>query len=336
MPARSAVDAATAPAEAAPGRWRRRSRRAAIALGAGVAMLTGGSLVTNALTSAPAATPAGLTFVTADGVPTRIRTWGTSGTPIVLVHGAAETADTWDAVARHLAPTHRVYALDLDGWGYSRRVPPYTLDHQTRQLLGLLDTLGLQHPVLAGHSSGAAVVAEAALRSPDRIGGIVLLDGDALATGAGPPPAARYVVIPPYRTTVLRLALRSDALIRAIYGRQCGPRCPALDAAGVDAWRRPLEVGGAEDALWGMLAAGVPGMSPERLTGVAATGVPAAVVFGARDDVFPAGTPEQTARRVGSPAPVLIPDARHLTMISHPGPVAGAIEQLARRARPSR
>jgi pimeloyl-ACP methyl ester carboxylesterase len=160
-------------------------RRAGIALVTAVAALTGLSVVVNILTAGRAATPASLAFVQAGDVPTRVRTWGTSGSPIVLVHGAAESADTWQAVAERLATDHRVYALDLDGWGYSRRVAPFDLDHQTRQLLGLLDTFGLHRPVLVGHSSGAAVVAEAALRAPQSIGGVLLLDGDALATGAG-------------------------------------------------------------------------------------------------------------------------------------------------------
>jgi len=314
-------------------RWRRRLRRLGIAVAAFVAVLTVASFGINALTAGRAATPAGLTFVQAADVPTRIRTWGTSGSPVVLVHGAAETADTWAPVAERVAAAgHRVYALDLDGWGYSRRVAPYSLDHQTRQLLGLLDTLGLQRPVLVGHSSGAAPAAEAVLRAPGRIGGLLLLDGDALDTGAGQQSAARYLVVPPYRTTLLRLAVGWDGLIRSVYGRQCGPRCPALDAAGVDAWRRPLQVGGAEDGLWGMLSAGVPGMSAQRLAGVAATGVPTSVVFGAEDDVFSADTPQQTAQRIGAPPPVLIPAARHLTMISDPGPVAAAVVALAARA----
>jgi pimeloyl-ACP methyl ester carboxylesterase len=315
-----------------PHRWRRRLRRTAIAFVAVVALITGLCVIVNVFTGARAATPAGLTFVRAADVPTRIRTWGSTGSPIVLVHGAAETADTWAPVAERLAAGHRVYALDLDGWGYSRRVAPYDLDHQTRQLLGLLDTLGLDRPVLVGHSSGAAVVAEAALRAPARIGGVMLLDGDALASGAGQRSFARYLIVPPYRTAVLRLALRSDALIRSLYGRQCGPRCPALDAAGVDAWRRPLQVGGAEDGLWGMLDAGVPGLSTQRLSGLAATGLPTAVVFGAQDGVFPSGTPQRTAQRVGAPPPLIIPNARHLTMISDPGPVAGAVEALVARA----
>jgi pimeloyl-ACP methyl ester carboxylesterase len=321
----------SAPGARRPGGVRRRLRRTAVVLAGLAVTLTVASVVVNAMTGTPRPAPAGLDHVLAGDVRTRIRTWGTAGSPIVLVHGAAESADTWEPVAERLALHHRVYALDSVGWGYSQRVAPYGLDHQTRQLLALLDALDLTRPVLVGHSSGAAVVAEAALRAPDRVGGVLLLDGDALATGAGERTPLSRLVLPPWRTTVLRLAVRSDALIRSVYSRQCGPRCPALDAAGVDAWRRPFQVEGAEAGLWGMLEAGVPGMDAGRLAGLAALRMPTAVVFGAEDDVFPAGTPEQTAARIGAPPPLLIPGARHLTMISDPGTVADAVLTLCDR-----
>jgi pimeloyl-ACP methyl ester carboxylesterase len=229
-----------------------------------------------------------------------------------------------------------VYALDLTGDGYSERHGPYTVDHFTEQLLGFLGAMHLggpgERPVLVGHSSGAAVVTEAALRAPDRLGGVMLLDGDALDTGAGPPSAFKYVLIDPYRTTVLRLGLGIDAVIRSFYTAQCGPACPRLDAAGVEQWRRPLQVPGAEGALWSMLAEGVPGLPAGQVARLASVALPKQVVFGAQDDVFSRDTPQQTARRIGAPPPVLIPGARHLTMISSPQAVATAVEKLATRS----
>ena len=295
-----------------------------------VVLVTVGSAVANRFTDGRATPPAGLTYLRTVDLTTRVSVHGSSGSPVVLVPGAAESADTWDPVAQRLAVDHRVYAYDVVGWGYTQHRGPYDLDHATRQLLALLDALHLDHPVLVGHSSGAAVVAEAALRAPGRIGGLMLLDGDALATGAGSPTPLRYLVLPPLRTTVLRLAIGSDALIRSVYGRQCGPRCPELDAAGVDVWRRPFQVRGAEAALWQMLDTGVLGVTVERLQQLALLDLPKAVVFGAEDDVFDPGTPQATAARIGAGAPHLIPGARHLSLISDPGVVANAIEELPR------
>lgn len=314
-------------------RLRRWLRRAVFVCTVVLAVATTASLVFNAFTAGRAAPPKGLRYVQAADVRTRYRTWGTSGSPVVLVHGAFEQADTWSRLAPLLARDHRVYALDLTGDGYSERRGPYTVDHFTRQLLGFLGAMHLggpgERPLLVGHSSGAAVVTEAALRAPGRIGSVMLLDGDALDTGAGPPSALKYVLIDPYRTSLLRLGLGSDWLIRSFYDAQCGPACPRLDAAGVDEWRRPLRVPGAEAALWDMLGQGVPGLPADQVARLAAVHIPKSVVFGAQDDVFSKQTPQQTARRVGAPPPTLVPRARHLTMISSPREVAAAVEALA-------
>ncbi|MFJ9903197.1 alpha/beta fold hydrolase [Streptomyces sp. NPDC101152] len=312
------------------GRWWRRAVLVGTVL---LLVVTTTSLTYNAVTAGRAAPPKGLRYVQAADIRTRYRTWGRAGSPVVLVHGAFEQADTWSRVGPLLAPDHRVYALDLTGDGYSQRRGPYTVDHFTRQLLGFLSALHLdgpgERPLLVGHSSGAAVVAEAALRAPGRIGSVMLLDGDALDTGAGPPSALKYVLIDPYRTSLLRLGLGVDGLIRSFYGAQCGPACPRLDAAGLDEWRRPLRVPGAETALWSMLGEGVPGLPAAEVARLATVRIPKAVVFGAQDDVFSEQTPRQTARRIGAPPPTLIPRARHLTMISSPHEVAAAVEALA-------
>jgi pimeloyl-ACP methyl ester carboxylesterase len=312
------------------GRWWRRAVPVASVL---LLVVTTTSLTYNAVTAGRAAPPRGLRYVQAADIRTRYRTWGTTGSPVVLVHGAFEQADTWSRLGPLLARDHRVYALDLTGDGYSQRRGPYTVDHFTRQLLGFLSALHLdgpgERPLLVGHSSGAAVVTEAALRSPGRIGSVMLLDGDALDTGAGPPSALKYVLIDPYRTSLLRLGLGVDGLIRSFYDAQCGPACPRLDAAGLDEWRRPLRVPGAEAALWSMLGEGVPGLPAAEVARLAAVRIPKSVVFGAHDDVFSEQTPRQTARRIGAPPPTLIPRARHLSMISSPREVASAVEALA-------
>jgi pimeloyl-ACP methyl ester carboxylesterase len=240
-------------------RWRRWLWR--IALGVTILVVVGTvfSFGYNAVTRKPMAVPAGLTYVRTGDLRTRFRQWGTSGTPIVLVHGFIESADTWQYTAPRLAAAgHRVYALDLDGWGYSQRVAPFTAEHQTTQLLDFIAALHLHRPVLVGHSSGAAIVAMAALRRPSAVGAVMFLDGDALNTGAGARSPLTQFLIDHYRTTILRLLLRSDSFVRSIYGSACGDSCPPLDAHSIDQWRRPLQVAGAEAALWAMANQGVP------------------------------------------------------------------------------
>ncbi len=311
--------------------WRRWLRRLVITVVVAAVLATGASFSYNAATAARAAPPAGLSYVRAGDLLTRYRVWGAAGSPIVLVHGAAESADTWSRLAPLLAKTHRVYAYDVTGWGYSQRRGPYDAAHLAAQLLGFVTAMRLDRPVLVGHSLGAAIVAEATLRAPTSVGGALFLDGDALTFT--PPPPARYLLTDPFRTSILRLGVRSDALIRSLYNGQCAPDCPRLDAAGVDQWRRPFQQSGAEAALWQMMRAGMVGLPIDRLEKLRAVPIPKAVVFGGDDmSTFTKQSPFQTAQRIGAPAPVIIPGARHLTMISSPATVAAAIESLVTRA----
>ena len=321
--------------------WHRRIlRRLAKTAAAAFVTLTMLSVPYNAYTAGTVAPPPGLTYIDAAGIHTRYETWGTtgpgyssgsgtgSGSPIVLVHGAFEDSDTWRDLATILARNHRVYALDLTGSGYSQRVAPYTPQHMAAQLTGLVTALGLDHPVLVAHSSGAAVAAEAVLESPHTYSGLMFLDGDAL-----PIPSPPTWILGPLRTSVLRLVLRSDWAIRTIYASECGPACPRLDAAGVEQFRRPYQVAGAEQGLWSTLdTVGGPGLSATRLSGLRQLCLPKAVTFGAQDSMFTADAPENVAKNIGAPAPTLIQGAHHLSLISHPAAVAASVEALVARA----
>lgn len=311
-------------------RWLRRAAKTVAVLFVASTFL---STVYNAATNGRASVPAGLSYVQAGDVSTRYREWGTSGTPIVLVHGFVESADTWEYLGPILAAQgHRVYALDVDGWGYTQRVGPFDIGHQARQVDAFIEALRLDRPLLVGHSSGAAVSALAVLDKPADAGGIMFLDGDGLATGAGQKTPLTHLFPNPYRTTLMRLAIHSDTVIRAIYNATCGPACPKLDAAGLDQWRRPLEVPGAEESLWSMVNLGVAGLPPARLAELATLALPKAVVFGGEDSAYDPSSPQTTATRIGAPAPTIIPGAQHLTSVNSPAAVAAAVAALEARA----
>ncbi|HKV83880.1 MAG TPA: alpha/beta hydrolase [Ktedonobacterales bacterium] len=311
-------------------RWRRLLKRLGIALLALFVVLTASSLIYNAVTNARAAPPAGLTYVQTGAIQTRYRVWGSPSLPgpaIVLIHGAFESADTWEPLATLLARAHHVEAYDVKGYGYTQRKGPYTVEALAQQLNDFLTARGLVRPILVAHSSGAGVVARFVLDHPTAASGIVFVDGDALSTGVRTSWLPR-ALLDPWRTTVLRLLVHSDSVIRTLYSAACGSGCPKLGAAGLDQWRRPFEVAGAEQAIWDMLAAGIPGIPADQVARIAALRLPAAVVFGAQDNVFSAASPAQTAERIGAPAPTIIPGAGHLSFISHPDAVAAVVEQL--------
>jgi pimeloyl-ACP methyl ester carboxylesterase len=101
------------------------------------------------------------------------------GAPVVLAtHGITANGLSWGPVADHLGGRVRLIAPDLAGRAGSRDEPgPYGLGRHADDLIALLDGRGIERAVLAGHSMGASVTALAAVRHPDRVSGVVLVDG---------------------------------------------------------------------------------------------------------------------------------------------------------------
>jgi pimeloyl-ACP methyl ester carboxylesterase len=304
-------------------------RRVGVVLLAGWLCLTLVSFSYNLATDHVPGRPAGLTFVRAGDITTRYRAWGTAGSPIVLVPGAFETADTFATLGADLGRDHRVFALDLTGTGYSQSRAPFTASHLAAQLLDFLTAMrltGVDAPLLLGHSSGAAVVGLAAVERPGAVTAVMFLDGDAEPLPI--PSIVRSLFIDPYRTTVFRLGLRSDWVVRQIYSSQCGPLCPRLNSAGVQQWRRPLQQTGTASWLSWTLRHGIPALTGAQLDALRSMPIPKSVVFGSDDPQYSKATPAKVAARIGAPAPILVP-GRHLTMISAPQQVAAAVRRLA-------
>jgi pimeloyl-ACP methyl ester carboxylesterase len=325
------------PAEhARPRRLRRVAKRVAtvtvIAFAALVAAVTAASFGYNLASAGPAPRPAHLLFAKGGGWDTRYLEWGTRGTPVVLVPGAFETADTFARLGPALAKNHRVFAIDLSGTGYSAPNPPFSADHLAGQIVAFLDTeklTGADAPVLVGHSAGAADVGIAALQGPGTATGVVFLDGDATPLGA---PAflgdvIGTLLVNPYKTSIIRLALSQDWLVKSLYNSQCGPTCPQLDEAGVDTWRWPLEQPGFQAELTYTAKNGITAMTTAQFAALKAAPMPKLVIFGIDDPQMSRSDAALTAQRIGAPPPVFVP-GRHLTMIASPGQVATAIDSL--------
>jgi pimeloyl-ACP methyl ester carboxylesterase len=281
-----------------------------------IVVVTLASVVFNAVTSDPNVPMQKLWHgKVVDG--TAYRSWGSHGTPVVLLGGFFEPSFVWERVGPLLARTHRVYAFDMDGFGYTERRGPWTLGEWVGQLARFDRALHISHPVVVGHSLGAAVAVVAAKRG--LASRVVLLDGDALKIG-GPPRWVRWAVLhSPFFTSAIRLAPHADFLVKRIvsnaYGGQPHPSIPT------SWWTSPLRVHGARAALRGMLTHGIAGVDRSTLQ---AASIDATVVFGAEDSVDPPSAGRQTARDLHAPF-VLVPRAGHLSMLQNPVAVARAI-----------
>lgn len=102
---------------------------------------------------------------------------GADKPPVVLVHGFTDNALYWTQAALALAEHFEVIAYDARGHGTSDRIGGRFADEdRVSDLLGVLNTLGLEAPGLIGHSMGGATVALFAAQHPARARFLVLED----------------------------------------------------------------------------------------------------------------------------------------------------------------
>ena len=102
---------------------------------------------------------------------------GGEGPPIVLAHGVSDSAECWGAVAEDLAADHTVVAYDARFHGRSAAPESgHGSGDLADDLAGLCAALGLERPVLMGHSMGAETCAVAAAANPGLARALLLED----------------------------------------------------------------------------------------------------------------------------------------------------------------
>lgn len=121
-------------------------------------------------------------WVPGDGVRLHAREWtppSRRGRDLLLLHGLASSSHIWDLVAPILARRgHRVVAHDQRGHGRSGKPSSgYAFERLVADAGAVIRALRLRRPVVVGHSFGANVALELAVRHPRSARGLVLIDG---------------------------------------------------------------------------------------------------------------------------------------------------------------
>lgn len=112
-----------------------------------------------------------------------------SNTPVVFVHGLGGSLSSWQLVMGGMANAHRMTAVDLPGHGGSSKGAPDEVDYSLAGVAAdVAATLGggtRKPSVIVGHSLGGAVAITLALKYPDLVAGLVLIDSAALGSAIG-------------------------------------------------------------------------------------------------------------------------------------------------------
>ena len=97
-------------------------------------------------------------------------------TPVLMLHGLLGSLDNWNAQARKLSQHRVVISIDLRNHGQSPHLNDMSYTEMAQDVIALLDYLQFKHCAVMGHSMGGKVAMLLALRYPQRIQQLVVVD----------------------------------------------------------------------------------------------------------------------------------------------------------------
>jgi pimeloyl-ACP methyl ester carboxylesterase len=204
------------------------------------------------------------------------------GPDVVFIHGLAGSNRWWARNVEALSATYRVFALDLAGFGASRRGTRFRLDTAVAMVADWLHTQALDSVSIIGHSMGGLIAARLAADDPKCVKRLVLVDAAFLSLDPG--------IARPVRG-LLKAARMSSRDLRKLVAR---------DSLRAD----PLSLGRATvDVLtvnW-----------QSELTKIQ---VPTLIIWGEQDTVTPLSIGKRLADLIEDSKLVVIADAGHVPM----------------------
>lgn len=106
---------------------------------------------------------------------------GGTGPVVLFSHGFLMGHEMWAHQVSALADSYRIVTYDERGWGQTTFTHPFDYWDLAADAVGLLDQLGIDRAVFGGMSQGGFLALRAALRTPDRVRALILVDTHARA-----------------------------------------------------------------------------------------------------------------------------------------------------------
>ncbi|MER6665343.1 alpha/beta fold hydrolase [Amycolatopsis japonica] len=251
------------------------------------------------------------------GVAVHVRQDG-AGPPMVLLHGYCGSVHWFDRLTLGLSATRHVIRVDLLGHGCTGGSSGLDAVSQARMVAGVLDALGVEDVLVAGHSFGADVALALAEISP-RVGSLVLI---------GQAPDYSYASFPPGSSVLLPMV---SALVRLVAHRPWVRFASRFRRAG---WFDDPLQDLADHAVTSPAMARVVLVERARLLAfrpldaqVAALGLPCLVILGRRDRFYDCDKTFARYSAVGARVEV-VEGVGHSPFLERPGEVARLLREF--------
>jgi pimeloyl-ACP methyl ester carboxylesterase len=206
-------------------------------------------------------------------------------------------------------------------------VNPYTAEAQTDQTIGLMDELGIDQAILVGNSAGGTVAAYTALRHPDRVRALVLVD-PAIYAGGGSPAFVRPFLKTPQMRHVGPLIARAIQNWGYQFGQSAWHNPTQFTDEIWQNYTKPLQSENWDRALWELTSASRPLGLDQRLDELA---VPVLVITGDDDRIVPTEQSIRLAAEIPGAELVVIPNCGHVPQEECPAEFLDAVNGFLAR-----
>jgi pimeloyl-ACP methyl ester carboxylesterase len=259
-------------------------------------------------------------FVEINGLQVHYKQSGEGEPLIILLHGFLASTYSWRQVIEPLAQYGRVVAFDRPAFGLTERpldwegANPYSPEAQSDLVVALIGALGYEKAVLVGNSAGGTIAAFTALRYPERVQALVLVDA-AVYTGGGSPDWIKPLLALPQARRLGPLFVRNFFNRQASSSQDNGLLAVAwhnpglITAENVEGYSRPFQVADWDRALWEFTLASRDLKLSQRLDELQA---PVLVVSGDDDRIVPTEESIRLAQEIRGAELVVFPSCGHV------------------------
>lgn len=271
------------------------------------------------------------TLTSFDGTRIAWRTWGAGPRWLVVCNGYGGSFGSWNAIAPHLGAHCRVLVWDYRGQhrsGIPGDVGALGIEHHVRDLDVLLEAHGIDRFTLCGWSVGVQVALAAYRAWPDRVDGLILLNGahERILSHVGGGRARRFAA--PGLRIAQRLAPRAVPILRPVVRRIARSRglLPLLDRIGA-VRNRPADLPEAIEQFADLDFATFLRMvqlaeGHETESWLHEVAVPTLVIASARDALTPPSVMRRAYARIPEARYHEFADGTHYTVLEYPIEVA--------------
>ena len=253
-------------------------------------------------------------FVEVNGLNVHYKTYGTGEPVFILLHGFGASLFSWHEVTTPLAEYGTVIAYDRPAFGLTERPlewkgeSPYSQDSQVELVIGLMDALGIEKATLVGNSAGGTVSMLTALKYPERIESLILVD-PAVYAGGGAPAWIRPLLGTPQMRHVGPLIARQIQAQGVEFIKTAWHDPSKIPQATVDGYQKPLQVEDWDKALWELtLSSRESGLAKR----VNEFNLPILVITGDNDRIVPTEQSLRLAAEIPNADLVVVPQCGHL------------------------